>query len=344
VAAYSKEAEELLKGKLRPAEGIKDDRAHPAIHPTGEHPRRPLEPSELKVYDMVVRRFLSTFAPAAKRQTVSMTVAVEEHEFKLRGSTTIYPGWTKYYSRYWSTKDVEVPRLNQGDRIRAAEVRVEEKFRERPVRYNQSSLLEKMEDEKIGTKATRAEVIATLLSRGYAEGENLVVTGLGLSVVEIMERHAPSIVTTELTRRIEERLEAVEEGKEDGRNLIRETVRSISEQLIDLRSNAESVGREIGGALETNAAMAGLLGVCPVCKTGRLRVIRSKKTGKRFAGCTNYSVGCRASAPLPQRGELRKTEKQCQRCFWPVVSVVRERGTWRLCINPNCPARAEGKK
>jgi DNA topoisomerase-1 len=343
VAAYSKEAEELLSGKLRPVEGIKDDQAHPAIHPTGEHPKRPLEPSELKVYDMVVRRFLSTFAPAAKREIVLMTVAVEGHEFKLGGSTTIYPGWTKYYSRYWSTKDVEALRLDQGDRVRAAEVRVEEKFRERPARYNQSSLLEKMEDEKIGTKATRAEVIATLLSRGYAEGENLVMTGLGLSVVEIMERYAPSIVTTELTRRIEERLEAVEEGKEDGRNLIRETVQSASEQLVDLRSNAESVGREIGGALETSGAMADLLGVCPICRTGRLRVIRSKKTGKRFVGCTNYSVGCRASAPLPQRGELRKTEKQCQRCSWPVVYVVRGRSAWRFCVNPNCPSKAGGK-
>jgi DNA topoisomerase-1 len=168
------------------------------------------------------------------------------------------------------------------------------------------------------------------------------MTGLGLSVVEIMERYAPSIVTTELTRRIEERLEAVEEGKEDGRNLIRETVQSVSEQLVDLRSNAESVGREIEGALETSGAMADLLGVCPVCKTGRLRVIRSKKTGKRFVGCTNYSVGCRASAPLPQRGELRKTEKQCQRCSWPLVYVVRGRSAWRFCVNPNCPSKAGG--
>lgn len=343
LTTYSKEAEELLNGELRPAEGTKVDQAHPAIHPTGEHPRRSLEPSESKVYDMVVRRFLSVFAPAAKRQVVSMTVVVEGHEFKLKGSVTIYPGWMKYYGGYWSTRDTEAPRLNQGDRLRTAEVRVEEKFRERPARYNQSTLLEKMEDEKIGTKATRGDTIATLLARGYAEGENLVMTGLGLSVIEIMEKHAPSIVTTELTRKIEERLGAVEEGKEDGRNLIRETVKSVSEQLVDFRDNVESVRREIEEALETDAVTADLLGVCPICRTGRLRVVRSKKTGKRFAGCTNYSAGCKASAPLPQRGELRKTEKPCQCCSWPVVYVVRGRRPWRLCINPNCPSRAESK-
>jgi DNA topoisomerase-1 len=343
LAAYSKEAGELLGGELRPAEGTKVDQAHPAIYPTGERPRRSLEPSESKVYDMVVRRFLSVFAPPAKRLIVSMNVVVEGHEFKLRGSTTVYSGWMKYYGRYWSTKDAEVPRLNQGDRLKAVEVRVKEKFGERPARYNQSSLLEKMEDEKIGTKATRADTIATLLARGYAEGEKLVTTGLGLSVVEIMERHAPSIVTTELTRKVEEKLGAVEEEKEDGRDLIRETVRSVSEELVDLRSNAESVGREIEGALETSVATAYVLGVCPVCRTGRLRVVRSKKTGKRFAGCTNYSAGCRASAPLPQRGELRRTERPCQRCSWPVVYVVRGRSPWRLCINPNCSSKAESK-
>ena len=343
LTTYSKEAEGLLSGELRPAEGTKVDQAHPAIHPTGEHPRRSLEPSESKVYDMVVRRFLSVFAPAAKRQVVSMTVVVEGREFKLKGSVTIYLGWMKYYGRYWSTRDTEVPRLSRGDRLRTAEVRVEEKFRERPARYNQSTLLEKMEDEKIGTKATRADTIATLLARGYAEGENLVMTGLGLSVTEIMERHAPSIVTTELTRKIEERLGGVEEGKEDDRNLIRETVRLVSEQLVDLRSNLDSVGREIEEALETDVVAADLLGVCPICRTGSLRVVRSKKTGKRFAGCTNYLAGCRASAPLPQRGELRKTEKPCQRCSWPVVHVVGGRSIWRLCINPNCPSKAESK-
>jgi DNA topoisomerase-1 len=344
LAGYSREAGELLRGEFRPVEGAKADQAHPAIHPTGEHPKKHLDSSEAKVYDIVVRRFLSVFAPPAKIERVSVTIAVADNEFVLEGASTVSPGWLAYYGKYRSWKDAEVPPVKEGERLRTAEVRIEEKFDQRPARYNQSSLLEKMEREGIGTKATRAGMISTLLARGYISGESLAVTGLGESIVEIMEMCAPSIVTTGLTRRIEERLEAVEGEREDGRDLVRETVRSITQQMIALSADEEMIGRKIGEASATAAtAGAHVLGRCPVCKTGNLRIVRSKKTSKRFVGCTNYSAGCRASAPLPQRGAVRATPKPCQRCSWPVVYVLGRRHPWRLCVNPGCPSKVKGK-
>ncbi|HME19622.1 MAG TPA: DNA topoisomerase I [Nitrososphaerales archaeon] len=342
LAGYSREAGELLRGELRPVEGAKADPAHPAIHPTGEHPRRSLDSSEAKVYDMVVRRFLSAFAPAAKIERAAVTIAVEGNEFVLEGASTVYPGWQAYYGRYRSWRDVEVPPVKEGERLRTAEVRIEEKFNQRPIRYNQSSLLEKMEREGIGTKATRAGIISTLLARGYISGESLAVTGLGESIVEIMEMFAPSIVTTGLTQKIEERLEAVEGGQEDGRALLRETVRSITEQMIALSADEDRIGRRIGEASSAGvAAGTTVLGPCPVCKTGKLRIVRSKKTGKRFVGCTNYPEACRASAPLPQRGAIKAAPKPCQRCSWPVVYVLGGRHPWRLCVNPDCPSKVK---
>ena len=339
LSEYSAHAAELLKGEPKPVQGAKSDAAHPAIHPTGEKPKRPLEASESAVFDLVVRRFLAAFGPSARREMAEATLVVGEHRFRLAGGRTVFPGWMKYYGRYAGYRDVELPPVSEGDRFKVIGVALEEKFEQRPPRYNQSSLLEKMEREGIGTKATRADIIATLVGRGYVSGENMEVTDVGLSVVETMAEYVPSIISTELTREIEGKLEAVEGGNGGEAELLRETVRSIVGQLGGLNANEEAVGREIDSALTASVAKSFVLGKCPVCKTGDLRIVRSKATKKRFVGCSNYSNGCRASAPLPQKGALRTASKPCERCSWPVVYVAGGRRPWRLCVNPNCPGR-----
>jgi DNA topoisomerase-1 len=338
---YSALVRELLKSEPKPVQGVKTDPAHPAIHPTGERPRRPLDSSESALLDLVTRRFLAAFGPSARREAVEVTLGVGEHEFKLGGGRTVFPGWLKYYGRYASYRDVELPAISEGDRFRVVDVLLDQKFEQKPSRYNQSTLLEKMEKEGIGTKATRADIITTLVGRGYVVGEIMEVTDLGLSVVEIMLKYAPSIVSTGLTREIEERLEAVEGGAEGEAALLRETVRSIASQLADLSANEEAIGKELDSALMATVARSFVLGRCPVCKTGELRVIRSRKTMKRFVGCSNYSTGCRASAPLPQKGTVKTTAKPCERCSWPVVYIVGRGRPWRLCVNPRCPGKGK---
>jgi DNA topoisomerase-1 len=338
---YSKVAKDLLGGALNPAQGAKVDSAHPAVYPTGEVPRRRLNPPEAAVFDLIARRFLAAFGPPARRERVTVRLSVGRHGFVLSGGRMLYLGWIDSYGRYANARDRSVPSVAEGDRFRVVRVDVEEKFERGPLRYNQSSLLEKMEMENIGTKATRADIISTLVERGYVEGDSMRVTDLGLAVIEAMEKYAPAIVTTKLTREIEERLEEVE-GKASGdAELIRETIRSIAEQLVGLSANEDVVGREIDAA---TVAVSYVLGPCPVCKSGQLGVIRSRKTKKRFVGCSNYYSGCRASAPLPQRGAIRRTSKACPYCSWPVVYVIGGRTPWRLCVNPICPAKRERKK
>jgi len=339
ISEYSAASAELLKGEPKPVQGAKDDPAHPAIHPTGEKPRRALDRSEALLFDLVVRRFLAAFGPSARRELVDVSLSVGEHRFRLGGGRTVFPGWMKYYGRYAGYRDEELPQITEGDRHRVVDILTEEKFDQRPPRYNQSSLLEKMEKEEIGTKATRADIIATLVGRGYVSGDSMEATDLGLSVVEMLTKHAPSILSVELTRGIEERLHGVEKGERGEAELLRGTVRSIAEQLVELNTNEEDVGREIDAALVSTVAKSYVLGRCPVCKSGQLRVIRSKASKKRFVGCSNYSTGCRASAPLPQRGTIKTTTKTCQHCSWPVVYVMSGRRPWKLCVNPECPGK-----
>jgi DNA topoisomerase-1 len=336
---YSTIVEELLNRALRPAEGTKFDQAHPAIHPTGEPPEKHLDSLHMRVYDMIVRRFFAVVAPSAKRELTTLTVRVGGYEFKAAGGRTVTPGWTSYYGKYWKTKDHELPFILEGEHLQVTELKVDEMFDERPFRYNQSTLLEKMERERIGTKATRSDVIDTLIRRGYVAGESLVATELGFSVVESMEEHAPSVVSTGLTRGMEAQLERIERGSRMDGNLVRETVRSVSEQLIELSRNNEAIGRQIGSAFAATNAAGYILGPCPVCRIGDLRVVRSARTRKRFAGCTNYSAGCKASAPLPQCGNIIRTNTGCQSCLWPIIQIAGDRWPWRFCINPKCPSK-----
>ena len=341
IPGYTALASELLKGEPKPVQGPKTDPAHPAIHPTGVQPRRSLDQAERSVFDLVVRRFLAAFGPTARRELSDATLKVGEHEFRLSGGRTLFPGWIKHYGKYAWYRDVELPGLSEGDTVRVVDILVEEKFEQRPPRYNQGSLLEKMEQEGIGTKATRADIIATLVARGYVAGESMEVTDLGLAVVLAMDRYVPSIVGVALTKDIEEKLEAIEGNSQGEAPLLRDTVRSIAAQLELLGENEEALGKDIDSALLATMAKSFVLGKCPVCKTGDLRVIRSKATKKRFVGCSNYKAGCAASAPLPQRGTVKPTPKPCEHCSWPVVYIVGGGRPWRLCVNPACPGKSK---
>ena len=339
VGVYSDTVEEIMKSGSRTVQGAGVDPAHPAIHPTGERPRRPLDGQAASLFDLVVRRFLAGFGPSARRELVDVSLDLGGHRFKALGSRIIFPGWMDYYGRYAGRRDREPPPVAEGDRVGVVRVTVEEKFEQGPPRYNQGSLLEKMESEGIGTKATRADTISTLLSRGYVSGDSLTVTDLGFAVVDAMEKYAPSVVSTALTRHVEERLEGVEEEGVGDADLVRETIRTAAEQLAELFANEGEVGKAIYAAIAGEASNVGALGGCPICKSGTLRVVRSRTTKKRFVGCSNYPSGCRASTPLPQRGTLRPAAKPCERCSWPVVYVSRGRRPWKLCVNPNCPGR-----
>lgn len=70
--------------------------------------------------------------------------------------------------------------------------------------------------------------------------------------------------------------------------------------------------------LGTNSPKNGLV-TCPKCKIGKLMVIRSRRTRKRFMGCSNYYNGCDASSPLIQKAFLRVTKVPCKQCLWPIV-------------------------
>lgn len=338
---YADSSRELLQGRLSPREGEKVDRAHPAIYPTGERPRRSLSSGEAKIFDLVVRRFLACFGDDALGERVNVRISVEGHEFAITGRRTLRHGWMRHYGKYAQAEDRKIPDIAEGDVLKVIRINCDEKLQSPPYRYNQGSLLQKMEEEGIGTKATRAETIAVLVARGYLVGD-LEATDLGIALVDTMEDYCPNIVSVDLTRDIERELEAIEGGTGTSGEVIERTVAMISKQIELLKSNENPIGAEIRGVIEDRPS-SNVIGACPVCKTGNLVVIKSRKTGKRFVGCTNYAAGCRASGPLPQRGHLKPAARPCSKCSWPSVYVRFGRFPRKLCVNPSCVGKVESK-
>jgi DNA topoisomerase I len=335
--------EVLARGVLHPTEGQKIDPAHPAIYPTGESPRRSLTVEEKKIFDLILRRFLSCFGEDALRETISVVISVGEHEFTSDETRITSLGWMKFTAGGRAADAIPPssvsPELRQGDVVDVDAIAVEEHFRTRPSRYNQATLLERMEKEEIGTKATRADIISTLLLRGYVTGETLVPTELGLSLIEAMREHCPQIISTRLTRDIEHQLERIETSGDLGGDFFEETLSTLLIQIGELRRYDDEIASRMRGSVSENAIARTILGDCPACKEGKLRIIRSHKSGKRFVGCTNYSKGCRMSAPLPQKGTISVASKPCGSCGWPVVYVRLGRRPWRLCVNNRCPRK-----
>jgi DNA topoisomerase I len=337
----------LSKKRLVPNEGRMTDPAHPAIYPTGIAPRHKMSGLEFKVYDLIVRRFLAAFGDPAVSRHVNVTIDVSGYVFKAGGMTLTYEGWMVFYKPHVRFNQRKLPELHKGDLLKNLGVEMEEKFTQPPYRYNQASMLAKMEQEKIGTKATRADIISTLFKRNYlaAFKGGLEVTGLGFAIIDSMREFAPGIVSTNMTRLMEEQLANVEQGSADSISVIEQAADRLLESLASFIEKEADIGARINGAVSGDIAQAAALGRCPLCKKGQLCIVRSRTTQKRFVGCSNYAGGgCKTTAPLPQKGSIRITGKACLECSWPLIGVVFARGTkqWRICINIHCLSKKRG--
>ncbi len=336
----------LEKEELKPREGIKDDPAHPAIYPTGKLPEKFLKVSERRVWDLIVRRFMSVFGEPALKQSIKARLEVNNHGFFLKGRRILKEGWMQYYTPYIRTKEVLLPSIKEGDSVRFKRINQEDRFTCPPPRYNQSSLLKKMEQLGIGTKATRADIIQTLYNREYVKDERIKVTELGFDVINILGRYAPDVISAQLTQELEKKMEQVQNNTMKRENIIAEVIEQLKPQIEKLKQNQEAIGEALSKAIKRVTEKEGVVGKCLICKTGDLTIIYSRKTKKRFIGCTNYFKGlCSTSFPLPQRGTVKPSRSRCKLCGWPQVLVwLRGRKPWNLCFNPDCSSKAKLRK
>ncbi|MHB1868627.1 MAG: DNA topoisomerase, partial [Nitrososphaerales archaeon] len=323
-----------------PWQGPRDDPAHPAIYPTGQLPKKALSVDEKKIYDLITRRFCNTFAPDAIVEKTQASFDISAHEFSAEWEKVIEEGWMKYYPfRKLSSASLSVE-LETGEKVSIDAKSKTEKYSPAPSRYNEGSLLSKMESEGIGTKATRADTISTLIDRKYIrKSRDLVPEENALLLINQLRKHCPEIVSTAMTRSLEKKLELMQKGQENEESVMVEELNNIR---AGLRSLVEMDELDWQTNLPTVRTKNLQLGDCPKCKTGSLQAIRSPRTRKRFIRCTNYQNGCKTSSPLPSHGMIKTTSNHCNICGWPMVIFLRSRtAASQTCSNYFCSTRKQ---
>jgi DNA topoisomerase-1 len=342
---YAKHTAELLaKTSLKPNEGKKYDPAHPAIYPTGNLPEKPLGIAERNIFDLIVKRFLAVFGEPAMRQSINVVLSINSNRFHFDATRTLTEGWIRFYKPYSQLKDSTLPTLTEGQKVNIEAVFLNDHFSKPPARYNPSSLLSKMEQEEIGTKATRAGIIQTLQDRKYLQGtDRFFVSDLGFEVTEVLLKYCPTIVSPELTRKLEEEMNQIQQGTQTKQTTIQSTIETLALVTSGLKEKEAAVGAELSRSLQKSRLNESTVGLCPKCHEGKLVILRSKKSGKRFVGCTNFFEGkCNTSFPLPQTGTVKPLATACKSCGSPTVAVyLRRRRPWRLCLNSDCPLKGK---
>jgi len=286
----------LKRPALKPVQGKKTDPAHPAIYPTGQLPTKLTKESE-KIYRLIVHRFLSLFGGPMVRESMQVGVKVGTEPYAFGGARTVEKGWTELYP-YYRIKEVPPPELKKDDGLKILKTSSQKKKTQPPNRYNPASLVKEMENRGLGTKATRAETIDTLYRRAYIKGTSITATDLGKSVIEALGDHVPEIISEDLTRNFEKKLDEIQEGKESEEAVLSEA----RENLLRILREFKKKEKAIGGELEKAITKKNIIGRCPSCG-GDLKLMHSRTSGKTFIGCSNYP-GCRTSYSVPQRADI----------------------------------------
>ncbi|MCD6522713.1 MAG: DNA topoisomerase I [Candidatus Diapherotrites archaeon] len=327
----------LSQKKIVPTKGKKKTTDHPPIHPVGLASRKSLDVHSWKIYELIVRRFFATLAPDCRLNTIRAEIDVEKEPFVANGQTIIDAGWKEFYP-YSTVKESILPELSRGEEVLLKKLNLLEKQTKPKPLYTPASLIKEMEAKNLGTKSTRPEIIKKLISRHYIHGtKNYTPTDIAIAVINALEKHAPDITSPKMTAELEREMEQIENGKKKKEHVVKDSRKMLEKVLKELSNNYMGIGEE----LRTAAVDTSVVGKCKC--GGDLRIITSKKTKKRFVGCTNYPK-CNVSYPLPQRGKAIPTGKICEKCGTPIVKIILGKRSYEMCLDVNCETKKNWRK
>ena len=254
---------------------------HHAIIPTGASPAH-LDEFERKIFDMVARRTIAVFYPAAQFEVTTRITRVEGEPFKTDGKIIVDPGWLAVYGKEANGEDDQaVVPVSANEPAKVLAVEIKENETKPPARFTEATLLSAMEgagklveDEELreamrerglGTPATRSQIIERLIEDGYIErkGKELIVTAKGLSLITLLRNlHTDVLCTPEMTGEWESRLKQMAHGKLDRKHFM-EDIRDLTRQIVENVRNFR--GETIEGEYATIDAK------CPNCGEGPIK-------------------------------------------------------------------------
>ncbi|MBU0894483.1 MAG: DNA topoisomerase I [Nanoarchaeota archaeon] len=328
--------------KNKPIEGKKSDPAHPSIYPTGN--KQILSGDDEKIYSLIIKRFLCLFCDSAIIENKRIIAKINELIFSTRGLEIIKKAWMEIYPS--KLKEVKIPDLNGTMKI--INTRFEEKQTQPPKRYSPASIISQLEKRNLGTKATRSSILETLYNRGYIQDTSIKATQLGMSLISTLEKYSSIIIDEKLTRSFEDSMESITTSTKNWldkeKNIIEKAKKTIIGIAKDFEKNEKKIGKEL---LDANLKQReqqkkeNTLIQCPICKKGNLGITYSKKTRRQFVACDAYP-DCKTTFSLPPNGLIKKTEKVCEECNYPMLMrLSKGKRPWQFCFNPNCKTNKE---
>ncbi|MFH1801827.1 MAG: DNA topoisomerase I [archaeon] len=327
-----------------PIEGKKSDPAHPSIFPTGESPGK-LSDENLQIYNLVAKRFIAAFSDDAVTLNKRVSIAAKNDDkikFTASGLKVKEKGWTAFYPA--TLKEADVPTLNGN--VKIDEIKFEEKETQPPRRFTPTSLVTILEKKNLGTKATRSSIVDILFNRGYLDGRSIQATPLGMKLIDTLEKYSSIIIDENLTRNLEEKMEAIQGGKNrieleaEEKKVVKEAEKIIQDISKEFKVKEVEIGKGILSGIEglrEQQNEQNTLRVCPKCGKGDLRIMYSRKTRSQFVACSAYP-DCKNTYNVPPQSYVKKADKECPDCGFPLlISLKKGKRPWEFCINPECP-------
>jgi DNA topoisomerase-1 len=257
-------------------------------------------------------------------------IDVNGEMFIAHGIKTIKANWIDLYQPYAVFREEILPDVSEGDRVKVDDMLLLDKETEPPSRYSQASILKEMETLGLGTKATRAHILQTLYDRGYIKEKSIHVTNIGEAVISALEKYCPEIISVELTNMFEKDMKSVEDGNKKMEDILKDVESKLLSILEVFKKHEKQIGEEILDAVKEYEKEIHTVGNCEC--GGELRIIHSRRTGKRFVGCSNYPK-CKNSFPLPQHGWIEVIPRDCKSCGLHLLQVKSKgKRPWRFCI------------
>ncbi|MBU5485274.1 DNA topoisomerase III [Clostridium sp. MSJ-11] len=310
IGQYSKFANDILKDRIKAHKGFVDDSKvsdHHAIIPTEQKINLAyLSSEERKIYDLVIKRFLSVMLPPFEYVQTTIKAEVNGETFIANGKNIKAKGWKAIYDKEEELdesmdgedeiKDQNLPKVNKGDAISFISVNINKGQTKPPARFNEGTLLSAMENPQkyinlnkehaktlgetggLGTVATRADIIEKLYNSFYIEkkGKEITPTSKGKQIVDLVPEDLKSPV---LTAKWEKELDLISKGKISDREFI-DKMRTYSSKLVeDVKGSKDKyVHNNLTGTK------------CPDCgkymlevngKHGKILVCQDRECGKR---------------------------------------------------------------
>ena len=352
--------------------------AHEAIRPTMVEfapviAKDYLNADEFKLYRLIYNRFLACQMTEARLESQTLLFKGEKSTFKASGRKLLFDGFYKVTG--YNEKDKLLPELKKGQKVNLDDIKHEQHFTEPPARYNEASLIKKLESLGIGRPSTYAPTITILQTRKYIELEKKRIhpTEVAFTVIELLEEHFAEIVDSAFTSNMEADLDKVDEGKLDWQKVLSDFydpfMKKITEGKEKIKSQKMAIptgemcpkcGHELlrrkgrfgefiacgnfpkckyTTDLEGNAPPEPEKTDIPCSKCGEFMVIKDSRRGK-FLACSGYPK-CKNAQPLVPPRELTVP---CPKCGSKILEKEGKRGTFFGCSNyPKCRFISNGE-